>query len=187
MGYDAEHSDPLYKSIPSTPRRRRDGRCLGAFYDTLSPTALSTSAASSTIIMAPIATIVGGAGDLDFWMIAGPDPLAVTRRFTWLTGRPALMPRWSLGYSGSTMSYTDAPDAAAQMAGSSTSCAEHDMGCTSFHLSSGYTSIGDKRYVFHWNRDKFPDPAAFVASYARRRRPARAQHQAGLAAQPSAL
>jgi alpha-glucosidase len=33
-------------------------------------------------------------------------------------------------------------------------------------LSSGYTSIDGKRYVFNWNRDKFPDPAAFIASYA---------------------
>jgi alpha-glucosidase len=36
----------------------------------------------------------------------------------------------------------------------------------SFHLSSGYTSIGDKRYVFHWNREKFPDVRGFVQSYA---------------------
>jgi alpha-glucosidase len=42
---------------------------------------------------------------------------------------------------------------------------QHDIGCTSFHLSSGYTSIGAKRYVFNWNRDKFPDPGAFAASY----------------------
>jgi alpha-glucosidase len=51
------------------------------------------------------------------------------------------------------------------MAGFLDKLAKHELGCTSFHLSSGYTSIGDKRYVFHWNRDKFPDPAAFVTSY----------------------
>ena len=28
------------------------------------------------------------------------------------------------------------------------------------------SSIGSKRYVFNWNRDKFPDPRAFIASYA---------------------
>ncbi|HEY1425190.1 MAG TPA: TIM-barrel domain-containing protein, partial [Caulobacteraceae bacterium] len=32
-------------------------------------------------------------------------------------------------------------------------------------LSSGYTSIGRRRYVFHWNRTKFPDPAGFAASF----------------------
>jgi alpha-glucosidase len=75
------------------------------------------------------------------------------------------MPRWALSYSGSTMSYTDAPDAQKRMGEFLEQCASHGILCQSFHLSSGYTSIGGKRYVFHWNRDKFPDPAAFVRSY----------------------
>jgi alpha-glucosidase len=101
-------------------------------------------------------------------MIAGPDAAEVTRRFTWLTGRPALMPGWALGYSGSTMTYTDAPDAQRQMGQFLAKLEEHDIGCTSFHLSSGYTSIGDKRYVFHWNTDKFPDAKGFVRALPRR-------------------
>lgn len=165
MGYDAEHSDPLYKSIPYILVADPDGRCHGAFYDTLADVAFDFGREMDNY-HGWYRYMVADAGDLDLWMIAGPDPLAVTRRFTWLTGRPAMMPRWTLGYSGSTMTYTDAPDAAAQMAGFLDKLAEHDIGCTSFHLSSGYTSIGDKRYVFHWNTDKFPDPAAFVASYA---------------------
>ncbi len=63
------------------------------------------------------------------------------------------------------MTYTDAPDAQVRMAEFIERLEAHDIGCTSFHLSSGYTSIGPKRYVFHWTREKFPDPAAFVASY----------------------
>ncbi|HEX7851865.1 MAG TPA: glycoside hydrolase family 31 protein [Sphingomonas sp.] len=165
MGYDAEHSDPLYKSIPYVLVADAEGRCHGAFYDSVADMRFDFGRELDNY-HGWYRHMVADAGDLDLWMIAGPDPLAVTRRFTWLTGRPALMPRWSLGYSGSTMTYTDAPDAAAQMAGFLDRLAEHDIGCTSFHLSSGYTSIGDKRYVFHWNRDKFPDPAGFVASYA---------------------
>jgi alpha-glucosidase len=76
------------------------------------------------------------------------------------------MPRWAVGYSGSTMTYTDAPNAQTRMAEFIDGIRRHDIPCESFHLSSGYTSIGDKRYVFHWNRDKFPDPHAFVQSYA---------------------
>ena len=63
------------------------------------------------------------------------------------------------------MSYTDAPDAQVRMAEFLDGCREHDILCDSFHLSSGYTSIGPKRYVFNWNREKFPDPAGFVQSY----------------------
>ncbi|WP_294332233.1 glycoside hydrolase family 31 protein [uncultured Sphingomonas sp.] len=165
MGYDAETSDPQYKSIPYVLVADEARRCHGAFYDTVADVAFDFGRELDNY-HGPYRHMVAEHGDVDLWMIAGPDPLAVTRRFTWLTGRPALMPRWSLGYSGSTMTYTDAPDAAVQMAGFLEKLAEHDIGCTSFHLSSGYTSIGDKRYVFHWNQTKFPDPKAFVSSYA---------------------
>ena len=165
MGFDAETSDPLYKSIPYLLVADESGRCHGEFYDSSADVSVDMGRELDNY-HGLYRHVVADAWDVDLWMIAGPDPLAVTRRFTWLTGRPALMPRWSLGYSGSTMTYTDAPDAAVQMQGFLDKCAEHDLGCTSFHLSSGYTSIGDKRYVFQWNRDKFPDPAGFVASYA---------------------
>ncbi|MGC3965575.1 MAG: glycoside hydrolase family 31 protein [Rhodocyclaceae bacterium] len=89
----------------------------------------------------------------------------ITRRQTWLTGRPAFTPRWSLGYSGSTMAYTDAPDAQTRMDDFLKDCREHDIPCDSFHLSSGYTSIDGRRYVFNWNRKKFPDPKGFVQKY----------------------
>ena len=165
MGYDAEHSDPLYKSIPYVLVADAQGRCHGEFHDTLARVTYDFGRELDNY-HGPYRHVVADHGDMDLWMIAGPDPLAVTKRFTWLTGRPALMPRWSLGYSGSTMTYTDAPDAAVQMRTFLDKLEEHDIGCTSFHLSSGYTSILDKRYVFHWNREKFPDPAAFVKSYA---------------------
>ncbi|WP_426262878.1 TIM-barrel domain-containing protein [Sphingomonas sp. PWP1-2] len=165
MGYDAELSDPLYKAIPYVLVADAAGRCHGEFHDTLARVTYDFGQELDNY-HGPYRHVVADHGDVDLWMIAGPDPLAVTKRFTWLTGRPALMPAWSLGYSGSTMTYTDAPDAAVQMQSFTAKLAEHDIGCTSFHLSSGYTSIGDKRYVFHWNRDKFPDPAAFVKSYA---------------------
>ena len=164
MGYDAETGDPLYKHIPYVLATDANGAFHGEFIDNTSDMVFDFGAELDNY-HGHYRHVRAAAGDLDLWMIAGPDPLAVTRRFTWLTGRPALMPRWSLGYSGSTMRYTDAPDAQAQMARFLAHLEAHDIGCTSFHLSSGYTSIGAKRYVFHWNRDKFPDPAAFVQSY----------------------
>jgi alpha-glucosidase len=164
MGYDAETGDPLYKHIPYVLAADANGACHGEFIDNTSDMVFDFGAELDNY-HGHYRHVRAAAGDLDLWMIAGPDPLTVTRRFTWLTGRPALMPRWSLGYSGSTMSYTDAPDAQAQMALFLEHLEEHDIGCSSFHLSSGYTSIGAKRYVFHWNRDKFPDPAAFVQLY----------------------
>ncbi len=153
------------KRSPICSSSTADGAAHGVFYDTTADPVFDLGLEFDNY-HGKYRSMRAASGDLDLYMIAGPDAADVTRRFTWLTGRPALMPRWSLGYSGSTMTYTDAPDAQAQMAGFIAGLARHDIGCTSFHLSSGYTSIGDRRYVFHWNRDKFPDVAAFVAGYA---------------------
>ncbi len=165
MGYDAESTDPLYKSVPYLLVAAAHGACHGAFYDSTADGFVDIGQEVDNY-HGPYRHFCADSGDFDLYMIAGPDPLTVTQRFTWLTGKPALMPRWSIGYSGSTMSYTDAPDAQEQMGQFLDHLAEHDIGCSSFHLSSGYTSIGTKRYVFTWNRAKFPDPAAFVKRYA---------------------
>jgi len=165
MGYDARSSDPLYKHIPFyITHNEGTGLAFGLFYDTYADCAFDFGQERSNY-HGLYRGFTAASGDLDYYVIAGPRVADVTRRFTWLTGRPAMMPRWALGYSGSTMSYTDAPDAQAQMAEFVAKCRRHDILCDSFHLSSGYTSIGERRYVFHWNLEKFSDPSAFAASY----------------------
>lgn len=165
MGYSARTTDPLYKHIPFYLTWRRAAQVgYGLFYDTLSDCTFDFGRELDNY-HGHYRYFVADHGDLDYYFIAGPQPARVTARYTWLTGRPALMPKWSLGYSGSTMSYTDAPDAQRRMDEFLEACAQHDILCDSFHLSSGYTSIDGKRYVFNWNRDKFPDPAGFAARY----------------------
>jgi alpha-glucosidase len=165
MGYDAETSDPLYKHIPFYMTRTGEGAAFGLFYDTLADCVFDFGCERDNY-HGLYRGFLAETGDVDYYVIAGPAPLDVTKRFTWLTGKPARLPDWSLAYSGSAMAYTDAADAQARMGDFLELCAEHDIPCESFHLSSGYTSIGDKRYVFHWNRDKFPDPSSFVAEFA---------------------
>ena len=165
MGYSARTTDPLYKHIPFyLTRKKQSGLTFGLFYDTLSDCTLDMGKELDNY-HGHYRYFKADYGDLDYYFIAGGTPAEVTRRFTWLTGRPAFTPRWGLGYSGSTMTYTDAPDAQLRMNEFIAGCREHDILCDSFHLSSGYTSIGPKRYVFNWNREKFPDPAGFVKSY----------------------
>jgi alpha-glucosidase len=165
MGYDARATDPLYKHTPFyITWKKNSAVSFGLFYDTLADCRFDMGRELDNY-HGHYRYFRAEAGDLDFYFIAGSSPAEITRRFTWLTGRPAMMPKWSLGYSGSTMSYTDAPDAQAQMNKFLEKCAEHDMLCDSFHLSSGYTSIGPKRYVFNWNYDKFPDPKSFARHY----------------------
>lgn len=165
MGYDAAENDPLYKAIPYVLTVASNGAAHGLFYDTTADPVFDFGHEHDNY-HPHYRYVRAASGDLDYYVIAGPDAAEVTRRFTWLTGRPALQPRWAVGYSGSTMTYTDAPNAQDRMGEFIYRIRQHDIPCESFHLSSGYTSIGDKRYVFHWNRDKFPDVPAFVQSYA---------------------
>ena len=73
--------------------------------------------------------------------------------------------RWAFSYCGSTMAYTDAPDADRQLRGFVEKCVENGIPCRGFYLSSGYTQIGDSRCVFHWNLDKVPSPEGLAAFF----------------------
>src|SRR5690349_20796355 len=87
--------------------------------------------ASWTITTAIYRYFVADYGDLDYFFIAGATLADVVRRYTWLTGRPAFLPKWSLGYSGSTMTYTDSPDAQQRLNEFLIRCEEYDILCDS--------------------------------------------------------
>ncbi|MCC5960794.1 MAG: alpha-glucosidase [Rhodobacteraceae bacterium] len=165
MGYNAEATDPLYKHIPFTLTRTPDAGSFSLFYDTLAGCWLDLGNELDNY-HAPYRSFRAEDGDLDYYFTWAPDMLALVKAQQHLTGGMAFPPRWSLGYSGSTMAYTDAPDAQAQMLGFLDALRTHEIPCDSFHLSSGYTSIDGKRYVFNWNTDKFPDIAGFARAYA---------------------
>lgn len=163
LGYDARSTQPLYKHIPyyATVRPDHGGRAVGLFYDCLAAGRFDLGQeidAYHDLYRA----FEADHGDLDYYVVFGPDLADVTRRFTALTGRTAFLPRWAIPYSGSTMSYTEDASPTARFDEFLGLLRQHDLPCASFHLSSGYTMIGDKRYVFNWNHDKFPDPAAFA-------------------------
>jgi alpha-glucosidase len=77
-----------------------------------------------------------------------------------ITGGHHFPPLWSLGFGCTSMTIADAPDADARISAFIDDCRRHQIPCDSFHFGSGYSSIGVRRYVFNWNQDKFPDPAA---------------------------
>ena len=165
MGYDAQSTDPLYKHIPFTLTRTPDAGAFSLFYDTLAGCWFDLGNELDNY-HAPYRSFRAEDGDLDYYFTWAPDMLSLVKAQQRLTGGMAFPPRWSLGYSGSTMAYTDAPDAQAQMLGFLGALEQHAIPCDSFHLSSGYTSIDGKRYVFNWNTGKFPDVEGFTTAYA---------------------
>ncbi|KAJ55984.1 alpha-glucosidase [Actibacterium mucosum KCTC 23349] len=164
LGYNAETTDPLYKHIPFTLTTRPGAGTLGLFYDTMA-TCWFDLGNELDNYHAPYRAFRAEDGDLQFYLHWAPDMAEVVRAQHRLIGGMGFMPRWGLGYSGSTMAYTDAPDAQDQMAGFLDQIAAHDIPCDSFQMSSGYTSINGKRYVFNWNTDKFPNFPALAAQF----------------------
>ncbi|WP_100407544.1 glycoside hydrolase family 31 protein [Bacillus solitudinis] len=165
MGYDAQYTDPLYKHIPFyITRNTQTNISFGIFYDNMAQSVFDMGNEMDNY-HGPYRYYQSLDGDLDYYVILGPKVKDVVKKYSWLTGKTIFAPKWSFGYSGSTMTYTDAPDAQNQLKKFIEECEEHDIICDSFQLSSGYTSIGDKRYVFNWNTDKFPDPKGFIDEY----------------------
>lgn len=164
MGYDAQTTDPLYKHIPFTLTRTQTAGCWSIFYDNLAGAWFDLGNELDNYHR-PYRSYRAEDGDLDYYMCWGQDLAGLATHQARLTGGTAFPPRWTLGYSGSTMSYTDATDAQAQLEGFLEKLAEHDIPCDSFQLSSGYTSIGDKRYVFNWNTEKVPDALAMTGKF----------------------
>ncbi len=162
LGYDAERGDPQYKHVPFMIVRSGEGETAvagGMFYDTLAPLTFDFGNERSNYHGIYRYVEVEEAG-LDLWLIAGPDVAAVARRFTLLTGRPALPPKWSFGFAFTTMHHADDANAQAVIGAFADKCRAEDIAISAIHFGSGYSSRGKRRYVFTWNRDKFPEPRA---------------------------
>ncbi|MCL2232155.1 MAG: glycoside hydrolase family 31 protein [Treponema sp.] len=165
MGYDAEYTDPLYKHIPFyITRDEKTKTAFGLFYDNMSKAVFDMGKEMDNY-HGLYRYFQADAGDLDYYLIAGPRISGIVKRYSWLTGKTIFPPKWSLGYSGSTMSYTEAPNAQERLNEFLELCEKHDVLCDSFQLSSGYTSINGKRYAFNWNMEKFPSPKNFTKGY----------------------
>jgi alpha-glucosidase len=89
----------------------------------------------------------------------------VVAGFARLTGSMAFGPRWSLGFAQTAMALADAEDAQQRIAAFIDRCAAEAIPISAFHFGSGYTIIGKRRYVFHWNRKKFPAPEELMARF----------------------
>jgi alpha-glucosidase len=167
LGYNGETSDPLYKHWPFLIVRESGSETSsGIFYDTLAPTTFDLGCEYDNYHGFYRYTEIDG-GDLDYYIFLGPRIRDVVRKFTELTGRMAFGPRWSLGYANTAMSLTDAADAQAQLIGFAQDVVKHDVPLSAFHFGSGYTSIGPRRYVFTWNRAKFPEPRTAIDHFRR--------------------
>ncbi|MEM9775692.1 MAG: glycoside hydrolase family 31 protein [Chloroflexota bacterium] len=163
LGYNAESGNPLYKHFPFYIAFNPETKiAYGILYDNLATTEMNFGQELDNYYPGYLKYMAEG-GDIDYYLMYGPTIEKVIEKMAQLTGKMHLPPRWSLGYLGSTMSYTDAPDAQEQLKKFVDLCQEHEIPCDLFHLSSGFgTGKDGKRYVFNWNNDKVPEPKKMV-------------------------
>jgi len=147
-GYLADQ-DPLYQSIPFFIALR-DGVASGVFTD--NPERLDMDMAKS---VTDAYLITAHAESLDQYIIPGSAIAEVVRRYTALTGRTPLPPRWSLGYHQSRWGYS--PDTAVE----DLAQRFRDEGIPADALWLDIQHMDGFR-TFTWDPNAFADPAGLV-------------------------
>lgn len=99
---------------------------------------------------------------LRYYLIAGPSPKDILRRYTGLTGRPPRVPAWSYGLWLSTSFLTDYDDRT--VAEFINGMADRDIPLSTFH----YDCFWMKEFQwcdFEWNDEWFSDPVSRIRSH----------------------
>lgn len=97
---------------------------------------------------------------LEYLVIYGPEPKAILRNYTALTGRPPALPAWSFGLWLST-SFTTSYDEAT-VTGFIDGMAERGLPLSVFHFDSFW--MREFHWCdFEWDPRMFPDPAGMLA------------------------
>ena len=146
---DTPRDDPLYQAIPFW--LVADGpSTVGLFLDHGGRSRLDLGASRPDRWTA---SVRGAAFDL--YVFAGPDARVILDRYSQLTGRPFLPPRWALGYHQSRWGY----DSADEVLRVARELRQRRIPCDAIHLDIDYM---DRHQVFTWDTARFPDPRGLV-------------------------
>lgn len=136
--------DPIYISIPLAVAAR-DGRAHGLFFDNPCRSRFNVGKSPAGVF-----SYLAEAGELDLYLIAGPGVGDVVRRYTGLTGRMPMPPRWSLGHHQCRWSYMNEEEVRRIARG----FRERDLPCDVIYMDIHYM---DRYRVFTFNKKRFPD------------------------------
>ncbi len=143
-------TDPIHLCIPMLVGLR-EGRAYGFFFDNPGRARLDLGQSRQDQLHYEVDT-----GELCAYFFGGATVHAVLERYTQLTGRMPLPPRWMLGYHQSRWSYYPEQQVRALAA----EFRRRRIPCDVIHLDIHYM---DGYRIFTWNRDRFPDPPRLLA------------------------
>ena len=143
-------TDPTYASIPFY-MVVRGGQAHGLFLDNTWRSSFDVGRERGDLL-----TFGADGGDLDYYFIYGPHPKEVVQRYTQLTGRTPLPPRWALGYNQCRYSYF--PEARVRQLAND--FREKKIPCDVLWLDIHFQ---DNYMPFTWDKDRFPDPKKMIA------------------------
>ncbi|MDR7521302.1 MAG: glycoside hydrolase family 31 protein [Armatimonadota bacterium] len=95
---------------------------------------------------------------LDVFLVTGASPAEILERYTHLVGRPPLLPRWSYGVWMSRCYYRTADEAMEAARG----LRERRIPADVLVLDGRAWLKVETRFAFEWDRQRYPDPAAFA-------------------------
>ena len=173
FGYNPKETDSLYKHIPFYIKlSRTTKKAVGYFYHNTYECDFDMGREKSNYWKMHSRYRTDG-GDIDLFLISGPSIRQVVERYTDLTGKSTMLPKYAFGYMGSSMYYpelaSDCDDAILEFIDTAK---EENIPLDGFQLSSGYCALetkeGIKRCVFTWNKKRFKDPKEFFAQMKKR-------------------
>lgn len=147
--YDENHADPLYISIPFF-LALREGRSYGLFFDNTYRSSFDFGTEADEYY-----SFGADDGELNYYFFAGPDPKQVIARYTELTGRTPMPPRWALGYQQTRYGYF--PERFVRFIAEN--FRQRKIPCDALVIDIDYM---DDYRVFTWNKQRFPDPAGMM-------------------------
>jgi alpha-glucosidase len=163
LGYDAEISDPLYKSIPFFIKENNK-KFTGFFFDECDIDYMDFGKESPFFYSIKI-----DGGPFSYFVIDGEDYKDILRKYYVITGFPNFPPLFSFGFLGSSMNYVESDDAQERILKYFETIEEYDIPCEGMYVSSGYLKAKDgKRYAFLWNKEKFPNYKEYLQALSNR-------------------
>lgn len=165
LGYDAEKSDPLYKSVPFFIKQNSKSNVICGLYFPESQIEYFDFGQESIFFY----SIKVNGGPFEYYVFLGKDYKEILYGYCSITGFATLPPLFSFGFFGSSMNYLEAYNASERILKYFETIEKLDFPCEGLYASSGYLKADDgNRYAFIWNKRKFPDYESYLKALADR-------------------